>query len=206
MKTPKNPKSQIVQGAIAHLDAQGPPYASYANIADAANLSRQLMRYYYPEPDILMLEVCDTLAEAYRSALSESSAQFDGSAKLDYILDFYFGLTDQPAGHSGYGCADALTAHAAGHEKLKSAMREKYTLMGQALQLEIKVAYPDLTLRACAELAYLCLCILQGNRKLSGSLGMDKAHSQIARKSIDRMIKSFQSNPVAMSDGFDVWS
>ena len=204
MKTQTNPKDQIIEGAIAHLDANGPPFASYANIAEASDLSRQLMRYYFPEPDTLMLEVCDTLYEAYRQALAQGAQLYDGADKLHFILDFYFEDLDATLSHTG--CNDSIVAYAAGSAKIKSVLREKYVLMGQALQLEIKVAYPDMPLRTCSEMAYMCLCILHGNLKLTGSIGMSTDHSKIARKAIDTLLNTAQSETADPSAAFEVWS
>lgn len=204
MKTQKNPKDQIVEGAIAHLDAKGPPFASYAHIAEASDVSRQLTRYYFPEPDALMLDVCDTLYEAYRQALAQGAQLYDGVDKLQFILDFYFEDVDATLSHTG--CSDAMVAYASGNSKIKSVLRDKYILMGQALQLEIKVAYPDMPLRSCSEMAYMCLCILQGNLKLTSSIGISADHSKIARKAIDTLLSAAQSETAAPSSAFEVWS
>jgi len=204
MATPKNPKDQIITGAIAHLNAHGPPFASYADIAGEAKISRQLMRYYFPEPDTLMFEVSERLAEAYRKALAKGAEALEGRERLAYILDFYFALNDTPA--QQHGCNDALTAYSAGHEDIRKNLRSKIVLIGQALQLEIKGSYPELSLRTCAETAYVCLCIMQGNRKATGSLGLASNHSIIARRAIDRVLDNAHNDTAPLSEGFEVWS
>lgn len=87
-------KALIVDAAISALERRGLPLLSYDAIAEEAELTRQAVRYHFPDPQSLMLAVCDRLADAYRNALIANAARLQGPNRLDVFLDFYFNLLD----------------------------------------------------------------------------------------------------------------
>jgi len=198
-------KRQIVEGLKNLLQDQGPPKPSYSQVADSSHLSRQLIRYYFDEPEDLMCQVCDLLAEAYRMALVNGVETLEGPTRLRFIFDFYFDLVDgvpKPRDDRAY---DAAMAFAAGSDRIRANLRGQYTLLGQVLQLEVKMLYPDLGLEDCAEISYLFVCIMYGHWKMVGSLGVAEEHKLIARRAIDRIIKSYVDDDMTKLGVVGVW-
>ncbi len=191
MTNTKAQRSQIVAGAAKHLLEHGPPYPGYKEIGESADISRQLIRYYFSEPDELMCEVCDLLAEAYRMALVNGVETLDGPKRLQFIFDFYFDLVDDVPKPRDDQTYDAMFAFSARSDRIATNLRGQYTLLGQVLQLELKMQFPDLSLEDCAEIGYLFVCIMYGHWKLVGTLGVAEDHKLIARRAIDRIITSY---------------
>ena len=178
---------------------------SYSQIAEKCGLSRQLIRYYFEAPDDLMCENCDLLAEDYRMALFNGVETLEGPKRLKFIFDFYFDLVEEVRKPRDDRCYDAVMALASGSERIRTNLRGQYTLLGQVLQLEIKMQYPDLTLEDCAEISYLFVCIMYGHWKMSASLGVSDDHKLIARRSIDRILASFVNKDVEKLATVRVW-
>lgn len=191
MDNRKTQKRAIVEGAAKVLQQQGPPLPQYERIADEVDVSRQLIRYYFDDPDEMMLEVCNYLAEAYRMALVNGVADMEGPKRLEFIFDFYFDLLDahpKPRDDSAY---DSMMAYAAGSDAIRANLRGQYSLLGQVLQLEVKMQHPEMDLESCAEIAYLFVCLMYGHWKMVASLGLSEEHKLISRRAIDRLIKSY---------------
>ena len=65
---------EIIEGAFQLLMEEGLPHVSYKRVAEVAGVKRQLVRYYFPNPDDLMIALCDMLADLYREALISGMA------------------------------------------------------------------------------------------------------------------------------------
>ncbi len=65
MDNRKAQKSQIVEGVVDLLQRQGPPFPSYGQVADSCDLSRQLIKYYFDEPEDLMCEAGASLSHGF---------------------------------------------------------------------------------------------------------------------------------------------
>jgi len=198
-------KQQILQGLTNLFRKEGPPLPSYSQVADNSGISRQLIRYYFEEPDDLMCETCDLLADAYRMALVNGVDTLEGPKRLQFIFDFYFDLVDEfpkPRDDQSY---DAIMAYAAGSARIRNNLRGQYALVGQVLQLELKMVYPDLDLEDCAEIGYLFVCIMYGHWKMVRSLGVSEDHKLIARRSIDRIIKSYADHNFKKAGSVRIW-
>ena len=76
-------KPEIVQGAIAALNKHGLAMISYDLIAEEADMSRQLIRHYFPDQEDLMIAVCDGLAAAYREAMARGVVSASFSQRND---------------------------------------------------------------------------------------------------------------------------
>lgn len=205
MDSRKIQEQQIVQGVADLLLSQGPPLPSYSDISEKTGLSRQLIRYYFDDPDELMCQVCDLLAQAYMMSLVRGVDALKGPKRLQFIFDFYFDLAQdirKPRDDQSY---DAMMAYAARSERVRTNLRAQYTLLGQVLQLEIKMQYPDLTLEDCAEISYLFVCIMYGHWKMVGSLGVSEDHNVITRRAIDRVIASYVANDVKKAGTVRIW-
>lgn len=195
-----NKSAQILKGAFNVLLREGLPHLSYGSVAEAAGVTRQLVRYYFPDPEDLMLALCDQLADTYREALVDSVAQSEGSARLDLFFDFYFDLLEGPRKPRDDQVYDALFSLAAASPRVRDNLRGQYTLLGQVLAHELRLQYPDIPLPACFEISYLFVTIMYGHWKMVATLGLNESHKHVARRAIDRLIASYRSAPVVQTD------
>ncbi|WP_088623059.1 TetR/AcrR family transcriptional regulator [Oceanicola sp. 22II-s10i] len=198
-------RRQIVEGAFAALQARGLPHLSYDAIAEQAGLTRQLVRYHYPDPDSLMLELCDMMAAIYRDVLISTAGSLSGPARVDAFLDFYFDMLDGTVKPRDDKVYDALVSLSAGSEAVRIKLGDQYRLIGQVLSHEFSVQFPDLDHQAAEELSWLFVCLMYGHWKMVASLGFDDAHRTISRQAMDRLIRSYcdhRSDPAAQTE---VW-
>lgn len=186
-------KPAILQAAIDSISANGLPMPSYDAIAKAGGISRQLIRHYFPDPEELMLAVCDRLAAAYRDRLMQGIIAADSHERLATFLDFYFGFLegrglDKPADDKVY---DAMLALAAGSDRIRANLHEQYSLLRHTVAHEIQISHPSLPQRACREIAYLFVSLMYGHWKMVASLGFSNGHNLIAREAMNRIIASY---------------
>ena len=194
----------IVDGAFDLLMAEGLGHASYTNIAEAAGVTRQLVRYYFPDPDDLMLAMCDKLAAVYREALIQGMAEQNSDQRVELFLDFYFDLLDgtrKPRDDQAY---DALMSLAARSPRIKANLRQQYTLLGQVVSIEIRQQYSDLPLPVCEEISFVFVSLMYGHWKMVASLGLSPDHNRITRAAITRLIDSYRRDPGA-AEGSATW-
>lgn len=199
------PRKKIPGDVARHLARNGAPLPSFSQLVQGTDASRQLIRYYFDDPTDVMLAVCDHLAEAYRMALVRGVEDLEGPKRLTFILDFYFDLVagnPKPRDDRAY---DAMMAYAAGSPKVRDALREQYLLLGQVMALEIKMAHPQLTLDACAEISYLFVCLMYGHWKMVATLGLADDHKHITRRAMDRIIAAYALRPAPPKDWPTPW-
>jgi len=183
-------KGEIVAAAFDALRAEGLPHLSYDAIARHGDLSRQLVRYHYPEPEDLMIDLCDHLAGLYRDALIAEVMKHRGRARLDTFFDFYFDLIEgnpKPRDDEVY---DALMSLSAGSPRIRGNLRSQYSLLGQVLSHELELEYPRLGSQGAQELSFLFVCLMYGHWKMVASLGFSEEHRHITRGAIERLIES----------------
>ncbi len=167
------------------------PPVSYDYIAGQAGVTRQSVRYHFPDVDTLMVAVCDRLAEAYRQALIDNASRLEGPGRLEMFLDFYFNMLDgspKPADDAVY---DAMMSLAAGSEPVRASLRSQYTLLGQIIGHEFRLAHPALSLKAAEELSFLFVSLMYGHWKMVASLGVSSEHNRLTRNAVDRLIRSY---------------
>jgi AcrR family transcriptional regulator len=181
-------RKKIPRDVAEHLATKGAPLPSFSQLAQGSDASRQLIRYYFDDVTDMKLAVCDHLAEAYRMALVSGVEGLDGPKRLSFILDFYFDLVEDNRKPRDDRAYDAMMAYAAGAPKVREALRDQYTLLGQVLALEIKMVHPHLSLEHCAEIAYLFVCLMYGHWKMVATLGLSEDHKYITRRAVDRII------------------
>jgi len=199
-------RQQIIQGAFAALQSNGLPHMSYDVIAEHAGLTRQLVRYHYPEPDDLMLDLCDMMAEIYRNVLISTAGSQQGPARVDAFLDFYFDLLDGTAKPRDDRVYDAMMSLAAGSPAIRTRMAEQYRLIGQVLAHEFAVQFPQLDRQGADELAWLFVCLMYGHWKMVAALGYDERHRVVSRRAMDRLIRSYCDTGSTSGGKVDVWS
>ena len=193
-------KEAIVDAAFAALMADGLPHLSYDRIAREAGVTRQLVRYHFPDPETLMLTLCDHLAAVYRETLIGEIAGCAAEARLDAFLDFYFDLiagTPKPRDDRAY---DALMSLSAGSDRIRRALRGQYTLLGQVVAHEVKQKHPSIPLPACEEIAYQFVIVMYGHWKMVATLGLHPSHNRVARDALRRIIASHVEDPSVQAD------
>ena len=180
-KDEPNKSALILSGAFHVLLTEGLPHLSYDRVAQAAGVTRQLVRYYFPNSEDLMLALCDHLADTYRETLVNSVSQREDVNRLDLFFDFYFDLLDGTSKPRDEQVYDTLFSLATSSEKVRGNLRGQYTLLGQVLAHEVRLQYPDIPLPACTEISYLFVVILYGHWKMVATLGLDESHRRASK-------------------------
>gem|GEM_PF-6584667 len=188
MATKKDVKTKMCRDVAKHLCTVGAALPTFGQLAEGGAASRQLLRYHCEEPTDMLLGVCDCIADAYRMALVNGVEGLEGQKRLIFILDFYFDLVEEHPKPRDDLAYDAMMAYAARAPRVRAALLEQYSLLGQVLALEIKMAHPQLTLEHCAEISFLFTCLMYGHWKMVASLGLSEAHKHITRRAVDRII------------------
>jgi len=186
-------KPEIVQAAIRAIMAQGLPTPSYDDIALEADMSRQLIRHYFPDPETLMVAVCDALAASYREALAKGILAGNSTARLATFFDFYFNFLaphglKKPVDDAAY---DAMFALAAGSEKVRRNLREQYDLLHHVIAHEVQISHANMPQRACGEIGYLFVSLMYGHWKMVATLGLSPDYNRVSRQALDRLIASY---------------
>lgn len=199
-------KQKILLGAFRALRSEGLPVISYDRVAESADVSRQLVRYHFKDPDDLMVALCDHLAGLYRDLLVEKAKALQGAARIEMFMDFYFGLLDdapKPADDQVY---DALLSRAAGSPPVRERLRSQYSLLGQVVGHELQLAFPELERRAADELSFIFVSLMYGHWKMVASLGVSRAHNQVTRAAMRRLIQSYVNGGALTREGFALWA
>ncbi|MFV0244322.1 MAG: TetR/AcrR family transcriptional regulator [Qingshengfaniella sp.] len=183
----------IIRGAMAALRKQGLAYPSYDAIADEANMSRQLIRHYFPDAEALMEMTGQALAMAYKEIFAQAILDTDETERLPMFLDFYFDFLSEkglpkPADDAVY---DALFALAARSEKVRAELKGQYSLLRMILAHEIQIS-TRLPQRACEDLAFLVVSLMYGHWKMVATLGFDRGLNRVSRDAVDRLIASYR--------------
>lgn len=187
--------SAIIDGAFKVLMAEGLPHLSYKHIAEASGLTRQLVRYYFPDPDDLMLALCDRIAGVYRETLIQGMVGREGKDRIDLFLDFYFDLLEAPRKPRDDQVYDALMSLAARSDRVKSNLRQQYTLLGHVVSHELRQAFPEIPLPVCEQISFVFVSLMYGHWKMVASLGLSEDHKHITRQSLDRLLESYRLDP-----------
>ena len=175
------------------IESVGVALPVYDKIATEADMSRQLVRHYFPDPEDLMVAVCDALAGEYKRLLAEGILAAKSTERLDLFLDFYFGVVTstghaKPADDTVY---DAMMALAATHPRVKKNLTEGYGLLRLTVAHEIQISHGDLPPRACEELARLFVALMYGHWNMAASLDVSPDMNLAARDAMTRLITSY---------------
>ncbi len=186
-------KPEIVQAAIRTIGKYGLPMISYDQIARETDMSRQLIRHYFPDTEVLMVAVCDALAAAYRECLTQGILKANSAKRLPMFLDFYFnflageGLA-KPADDAVY---DAMFCLAAGSEAVRNNLFGQYSMLHHTIAHEVQISNAGLPQSACREVAYLFVVIMYGHWKMVATLGFSESYNRVSREALDRLIESY---------------
>jgi AcrR family transcriptional regulator len=189
-------RPEIIQAAVKAISENGLPMPSYDTIAQQAGMSRQLIRHYFPEPDTLMVAVCEALAAAHRILLMRGIHQANSAERLPLFLDYYFNLLTKegipkPSDTAVY---DAVMSLATGSVAVRDRLREHYNILQHTIAHEVQISHPTLNQTACAEIGFLFASLIQGHWKLVATLGFSDSYNRVARQAIDRLIQSYKDH------------
>ncbi|MEP4194775.1 MAG: TetR/AcrR family transcriptional regulator [Aliishimia sp.] len=198
-------KQEILKGAFSALIKNGLPSLSFDVIAKEAGLSRQLVRYHFPDDEALMIALCDFLAAQYRDALIAKVMKTEGKDRLEIFLDYYFDLLEDMPKPRDDQVYDALMSLSAGSQKIRDTLRENYSFLGQVISHEFELQFPSLGSRESKELSYLFVCLMYGHWKMVASLGLSEDHKHITRQAMDRLIQSYVSKSVPLGNLVATW-
>ena len=195
--TAQNPtkKAAVLDAATRVLRTQGLQALTFENVASEAGLSRQLVRYYYANLELLMLDLCDHLAATYRDVLVRGVQEVGQVQRLDLFLDFFFGVTDRFPMPDNLEVYDAFFAFAVGSAQLRDRLCMTYEVLGQVFQHELSIAHPELEDFAVSELSFFFVSMMHAHWSYVATLGYADEHGRITRDAMDRLIKSYLDRP-----------
>lgn len=187
-------KTQILWAATDLLKEQGLQALSFEGLARQSGFSRQLVRYYYPDLESLVSDLCDHLAGTYRDALVAGIVEVGDVERLDFFLDFFFDLASKHRMPDNLKAYYAMFAYAVGSQRVRNRMCDQYKILGQVVSHELGLVHPHLDAQACEELSFLFVSLMHAHWSFVASLGYSREHSRLARSAMDRLITSYVSD------------
>ena len=184
-------KTHILKATTKILNEKGLQGLSFENVASEAGLSRQLVRYYFSDLDMLVSELCDYLGNVYREMIVAGIVEVGQVERLRFFLDFLFDLVDEyriPANLEAY---DAMVAYAVGSDQVQEHLCAQYKTLGQVIAQELAIAHQELDGPSCDELSFLFVSMMHAHWSFVASLNFSRQHSRIIREAIDRLIESY---------------
>jgi len=186
-------RPEIVWSLYRALQTVGITFPSYDQIAREGDMSRQLVRHYFSDPEEMALTLCDALAATYKDALMRGIIMADESRRLRTFLDFYFDMLaprglPKPTDDQVY---DALFALAGTSKRVRDNLNGQYSLLQMTVAHEVQISHPSLHQRACAELGFLLVALMYGHWKLVATLGFSRDYNRVSREAMDRLIESY---------------
>ncbi|MGE0659006.1 MAG: hypothetical protein AB7F36_06625 [Reyranellaceae bacterium] len=158
-------------------------------------MSRQLIRHYFPSPELLMVAVCDHLAATYRDCLMKGILETNATQRLPMFLDFYFGFLSgrglpKPKDDAVY---DAMFSLAVTSDAIRRNLNGQYSLLQSVISHEVQISNPGLNQKACDEIGYLFVAVMYGHWKMVATLGFSESYNRVAREAMDRLIASYNA-------------
>lgn len=184
-------KIEILNAAANLMSKRGLQDLSLENLAVEAGLSHQVVRYHYSDLEVLMVDLCDHLANGYREILVAGIVDIGEVERLDLFLDFFYDLAEGHSMPANLEVYDALIAYSVGSKALRDRMCDQYTMLGQVVTHELAIAHPELSGSACEELSFMFVSMMHAHWSFVASLGFSRQHSPLARKAIGRLINSY---------------
>lgn len=191
----KDKKLRILKATTNVLIKDGIQALSFESVAKEAGLSRQLLRYYYPNLDGLFVDLCDHLGQGYQEALIKGVVNLGQVERLNFFLDYFFGVAQDHPLPDGLEAYDAMFAYSIGCYPLRERMCATYVMLGHVISHELAIAYPTLPAFSCKELSYLFVSAMHAHWSFVATLGYDREHSVLARQAFDRLIGSYVETP-----------
>jgi AcrR family transcriptional regulator len=187
----RDKKTQIPVAATKLLRKRGLQAFSFDAVAGEAGLSRQLVRYYYSNLDDLMVDLCEHLMLVYQKILTTGIGKVGQVGRLEFFLDFFFGVTNDHPMPDNLEVYDVFFAYAVGSEPLKDRLRELYKTLRDIITHELAIAHPQLDAKAHDELSFLFVSMMHVHWSFVATLGYSSDHNRITRQAFDRLIASY---------------
>lgn len=188
-------RNRILDATTAVIRDNGLQALSFETIAREAGVSRQLVRYYHPDLDHLIAELCDHLANGYRDAVIAGIVKVEQVDRLGFFLDFFFELAKGHTMPDNLAAYDSLVAYALGSDRVRDRLCDQYNTLGKVISHELEISYPDLDGRASDELSYLFVSMMHAHWSFVATLGYSSDHGRLMRRAIDRLIESYTREP-----------
>lgn len=201
----ENPRAAIIKAAYEILRDNGLPSISYSAVANASGVSRQLVRYYFKQPDDLMHALCDLMAEQLGEYVLDGSSDRGESTRVEFLLDSFFHLVEGKQKLDQDPVYDAMISLAAGSEGLKEDLQGQFTLLGEVVRHEFHAEYPEMDQASTEELSFLFVSLMYGHWRMVASLGFHEDHNRISRQAMDRLIASYRIQGASDPEGGKVW-
>ena len=199
-------RETIIRTAYAILNTEGLQALSFSTLGERTGFSRQLVRYYFPDLEALMVALCDHLAAHYRQGLVAGVAELEDGDRLGFFLDFYFDMIDPPRKPRDDQVYDGCFAFAAGSPAVRDALAGQYGLLGHVLSHEIQLRHPEMTAADAMELSYLFVCLMYGHWKMVASLGYAPEHRHVTRRAMDRLLSSYAAEERRAAAATRIWA
>ena len=184
-------KIQILKAATNVLTEKGLQGLSFESVANEAGLSRQLLRYYFTDLDMLVSELCDYLGNVYRELLVAGIVEVGEVERLRFFFDFLFDLAEEHRMPANLEAYDAMVAYSVGSEIVNERLSAQYQTLDQVISQELAIAHTELDSPACEELSFIFVSMMHAHWSFVASLGYSRQHSQVIRNAIDRLIASY---------------
>lgn len=184
-------KVQILDGATAVLRTRGLAALSFESVAIEAEMSRQLVRYHYPNLEEMVVDLCDHLAATYREVLVTGVVEIQQVERLNFFLDFFFGVAENYVMPDNLEVYDAFFAYAVGSTRVRDRLCDTYQMLGQVFVHELSIAHAELPDFAAEELSFLFVSMMHAHWSYVATLGYAGEHGQITRRAMDRLIASY---------------
>lgn len=184
-------KTHILEAATRILVEKGLQGLSFESVANEAGLSRQLVRYYFSDLDVLVSELSDYLGNVYREMLVAGIVKVGEVERLRFFMDFLFDLAEESRMPANLQAYDAMVAYAVGSDQVKERLCAQYQTLGQVIAQELAIAHAELDGPSCEELSFLFVSMMHAHWSFVASLGYSRQHSQVIRKAIDRLVASY---------------
>lgn len=188
---PTDKKVQILEATMRVLRDRGLQSLSFETVSAEAALSRQLVRYYYSSLDTLMCDLSDHLGSRYEETLTKGIAKSGRVERLDFFLDFFFGMSDDHPMPDNLEVYDAFFAYAVGSNDLRKRLHFKYSMLGQVIGHELAIAHPQLGPEARDELSFLFVSMMHAHWSYVATLRYSTRHNLTARRAFARLIDSY---------------
>jgi len=199
-------KTHILKATTKILNTRGLQGLSFESVANEAGLSRQLIRYYFSDLDMLISEMCDYLGNTYREMLVAGIVEVGQVERLRFFMDFLFDLTDEHRMPANLEAYDAMVAYAVGSDQVRERLCGQYKTLGQVIAQELAIAHAELDGPSCEELSFLFVSMMHAHWSFVASLRFSRQHSRVTRKAIDRLIASYISDAPASTRIKNPWS
>jgi AcrR family transcriptional regulator len=183
-------QKEIVEAAANVLVRYGLSALPYDLIAAEAGTTRQQIRKFYPDPDDLLSDLCNTVSRWYDEILDRELASISKTKHLEFLLNFYFSV---PSGQVAQRrqddmVIDALLALSAKFEGVKEELIAHYQNTQQRIAKAIKAAHRDIKPKKCDEIGFQIVCLFFGHFKMVASLNFSPDYCSVSRAAADRLV------------------